>query len=191
MFETVILIGAICGSIMVLGSMFLLYKGAISLRAAADHEAISIELIDEIKMSTRYPALALFLIGFVFFISAAWFAQSAETKFLVEGNVSSPDKLIDVELHLSAGTWKQSVLDERGTFSVLFYPNMDRLIATVIAPGYENSGVTRDVRVKQNRVIIGTLEIGKRIIDDIQPQGMIIPRQTMENGQSPSATESF
>ena len=81
MFDIVILIGAICGPIMVIGSMALLYSGAISLRGAAcDGEALSIELIKEIKLSTRYPALALFIIGFVFFISAAWFAQQGNVK---------------------------------------------------------------------------------------------------------------
>ncbi len=178
MFEIVILIGAICGPIMVIGSMILLYRGAISLQAAATSDALSIELIDEIKLSTRYPALALFLIGFIFFISAAWFAQQGDAKKLtLEGVVSSPDELVDIEIYLSAGPWKQDISDETGKFSILFHPNIESLHATVIAPGYENSGVTRNVRINKGSVSIGTIEVGRRIVDNVVPKNDIPPRQ--------------
>ncbi|VAW44278.1 hypothetical protein MNBD_GAMMA04-78 [hydrothermal vent metagenome] len=177
-FEMVILIGAICGSIMVVGSMILLYRGVISLQAAAASEALSIELIDEIKLSTRYPALALFLIGFIFFISAAWFAQQGDAKKLtLEGVVSSPDELVDIEIHLSAGPWKQDVFGEEGAFSILFHPNIESLNATVIAPGYENSGVTRRVSINKGSVSIGTIKVGRRMVDNIVPRDEIPPRQ--------------
>ena len=58
MFDIVILIGAICGPIMVVGSMILLYTGAISLKAASNSDdALKIEFIKELKLTTRYPEL--------------------------------------------------------------------------------------------------------------------------------------
>ncbi len=186
MFDIVILIGAICGPIMVIGSMALLYSGAISLRGAAcDGEALSIELIKEIKLSTRYPALALFLIGFIFFISAAWFAQQGNVKKIrLDGVVSSPNELVGVEIILSAGSWKRDIRDQTGRFSFLFHPNVENLSATFVAPGYENSGVSKMITIDSDSSSIGEIDLGKRIVNSIQPQENIPPRQGPEPSDS-------
>jgi len=59
-----------CGLIMVLGGMILLYKGVIKLDQTLgenqDLEALKIEFQDQLKFSTKYPALGLFGIGLIF-----------------------------------------------------------------------------------------------------------------------------
>ncbi len=178
MFEIIILIGAVCGVIMVIGSMFLLYKGSISLKDASEKEALSIEVINEIKLSTRYPALALFVIGFIFFISAAWFAKEGDTKKItLAGTVSSPDKLSDIEIHLSAGPWKQNISDDSGTFSILFYPNVKSLKATIVAPGYKYSGISKDIKINQNIASMGTIKLGPKLVENVVPKRDNPPRQ--------------
>lgn len=180
-FQIVIIIGAICGATMVIGSMLLLYSGQITLGEASKNSALSIEIINKVKISTHYPALALFVIGFIFFIAAAWFAQTK--KITIEGAITSPDQLVDIELHLRAGPWKQDLVDDTGYFSISFRPHMESLVATIVAPGYEKTGINKVVNVNDNKVIIGEIDIGRRTIIDIYSQSQIPPRQSNTNTQ--------
>lgn len=178
LFNLVILTGAICGPIMVIGSMILLYRGSISLQAAGnDKDALSVELIQEIKLSTRYPALALFIIGFIFFFGAAKFAQEGTIKPIVlEGIVSSPDELVDIELHLVAGPWKRDVADSSGKFSISFRPTIEKLKATIIAPGYEKTGTSKTINFDESKASIGIIKLGKRRIENMAPHEIIPER---------------
>lgn len=186
MFDIVILIGAICGPIMVVGSMILLYTGAISLKAASNSDdALKIEFIKEIKLTTRYPALGLFLIGFSFFLAAAWFAQKGDLDNLrLEGKIESPDELVNIELHLRAGPWKQNLTDDRGVISAIFHPSTSKLTVEIVAPGYKKSGITRDLVVKSGLADLGSIDIGPRTIDNIEPGENIPPRQSIPAGES-------
>src|SRR5205809_6057410 len=69
-FDAVIVITVVCGLLMVVGGMVLLYKGTITLKDSNPDEAIRIEFKHMINVTTRYPALALFVIGLVFTVVA-------------------------------------------------------------------------------------------------------------------------
>jgi hypothetical protein len=75
-FDAVIVITVVCGLLMVVGGMVLLYKGTITLKDSNPDEAIQVEFKHMINVTTRYPALALFVIGLVFTVVALYFAQS-------------------------------------------------------------------------------------------------------------------
>ena len=91
-FDFAIVIGAICGVIMVLGAIYLLKLGIINLKdisqqahseqanakskpseKAKSPDALTIAYND-IKISTQYPALALFVIGLAFVLGSAYLA---------------------------------------------------------------------------------------------------------------------
>ena len=62
-FDLVLLTGPICGILMVLGGIILLYKGAISLNVASEEGAFTVEFKNELRITTQYPALGIFVIG--------------------------------------------------------------------------------------------------------------------------------
>lgn len=65
----------ICGVLMVVGSIWLLKTGVITLSAAAKDGILSMEIADKVKVSTTYPALGLFLIGLFFIGLGVWFSK--------------------------------------------------------------------------------------------------------------------
>ncbi len=179
LFEYVVFIGAVCGLIMIGGSMLLLYRGSITLDSASRDGTLSIEVLDSFKATTRNPALGLFLIGLVFFIVAAWFAQvGALKKLTIEGAISSPDQLADIEIHLSAGPWRRNIVDQSGKFSIVFHPHMQNMVATIVAPGYEKTGIKKQISLGDDLATIGEVEIGKRIVTEVTPSNSIPDRQS-------------
>lgn len=186
MFNVILFIGAICGLAMVIGSMLLLWKGNITLHEASSRDAgLSIELVKEIKVTTRNPALGLFLIGLVFFVSSALIAQEgAIEKFELSGAIESLDELVGVEVHLIAGPWKRDVLDSRGIVSEIYHPNVKKLRVKVVAPGYEFSGIGREIEVKSGKASLGKINIGRRSVEEIDTQPNSKPSQRPTDGAS-------
>jgi hypothetical protein len=77
-FDFVIIVTAICGLTMVAGAIWLLRTGVIKLsEAAQDGGGLDVEVMDKIKFGTRYPAVALFLIGLCFEGVSIYFAKPA------------------------------------------------------------------------------------------------------------------
>jgi len=60
---------------MVVGSIWLLRTGAITLSAAAKDGTLSVAIADKVKISTTYPALGLFIIGLLFTALGVWFSM--------------------------------------------------------------------------------------------------------------------
>jgi hypothetical protein len=76
-FDFVVGVGALCGVIMVAGSIYLLRVGAISLKqisTTGDKTALELAY-KEIKVATQYPALALFIIGLAFVLGSAYLSK--------------------------------------------------------------------------------------------------------------------
>ena len=84
-FDIVIILGGICGLCMVIGGLILLYKGAITLSQATPEEALSVEYKNMLKISTHYPALALFIIGLFFIIAAGVLSRTTKNQFTIKG----------------------------------------------------------------------------------------------------------
>jgi hypothetical protein len=91
-FNCVIILGGICGLLMVVGGMVLLYRGNITLSQKSAKEAVSLEFKNMIKITTHYPALGLFIIGLAFIIVSAIFSKPTEVKPLeIVGRVNVDD----------------------------------------------------------------------------------------------------
>lgn len=164
-FDMILLIGAACGLIMVLGSLLLLWKGAITLQEASSKDALDVRILDQVKISTRYPALGLFTIGLLFVLMSAYFSQPQEVKrFKLSGKVTAEgatafNKVVTIEV--VAGPWTIKPLSS-GQVDVPIYPNLDSLMITIRAPGYEHGARTYSVELKDKlQGSFGTVDIGK------------------------------
>jgi hypothetical protein len=105
---------AFAGFTIIVGSLFLLAKGVITLQAVSTAvkeatpaqggkdpgkeptapAAIAIELGKNIKIQSQYPTLGLFILGIACFFGALYYATQAPPKDSVtlEGHVTGPDK---------------------------------------------------------------------------------------------------
>ena len=87
------LISALTGSVMILASLFLLYKQRITLTQIAGNPNVSAEALkiefDKWKISTNVPALGLFIIGVVLIGTPCFLSRARE--YLVEGTVRKAD----------------------------------------------------------------------------------------------------
>ena len=172
-FEWIVLIGGICGLIMVAGSMLLLYKGVVTLREVAPENAVSIEFRNMVKVSTHYPALGLFLIGLVFIIVSAFYGEQIQVrKIKIAGTLLTEDSPIqDVTVHISAGPWLVSP-DSDGQIKGLVLPSIDMLRVEVHAPGYERSYIVKSIdieSIKGGTAEIGAISLGKRTYPALSP----------------------
>ncbi|WP_157515806.1 hypothetical protein [Grimontia marina] len=102
-----LLVGALCGMVMVVGGITLLHKGAIKLANTSGEDAITIEFRKEIRISTQYPALAIFLIGLLFVSISIFMGKPTSNKLVVKGNVVGVSE--PVKVSLKTNTWHSSL----------------------------------------------------------------------------------
>ena|SRR5271165_2981759 len=76
--DVLAIIGGCCALLMVLGSFFLFYKGILTFQQASPEEAIKVEFQKALSVQTRYPAIALFLLGVIFLGVSLWFEKSSK-----------------------------------------------------------------------------------------------------------------
>lgn len=179
--DYILLLGASCGLIMVLGGIVLLYKGAISLTNISGADAFTIEFKKELRISTQYPALGIFVIGLLFIALSVYFGEPKVNKITLKANpidVSEP-----VNISIKANTWS-SGLSHTGKIIETIYPNIDNIQVVVSAPGYENTSTTINISSLNNGVAdLGDIRLQQKIsrtsIDASQiiamPEGFIAP----------------
>jgi hypothetical protein len=155
-FDTVIVVTVICGLLMVVGGMVLLYKGTITLKDSSPDEAIKVEFKRMINITTRYPALGLFIIGLVFTVVALYFAQSqAIPPFTIDGKLQT-EHPADATVLISYQVYKGNP-DSDGTINQVVYPVLDNVLYQIVVPG--NSDEIRGSKPKKN-MEHGVLKIG-------------------------------
>jgi len=64
-FDIVVLIAAACGLAMVVGGIWLLARGAITLAATPKTDALTLEWKKQFRINTQVPGLAFFLVGLI------------------------------------------------------------------------------------------------------------------------------
>ena len=134
---------------MVVGGMVLLYKGTITLKDSNPDEAIRVEFKHMINVTTRYPALALFVIGLVFTVVALYFAQSEGLPpFTIDGTLQAEDPA-DATVIISFPVYNGTP-DSNGTIKRTVHPVFDNITYEVSVPGYSSpirgSMLIKDVR---------------------------------------------
>lgn len=164
-FDYTIFGAAVCGFTMVLGGILLLYKGAIKLEAVTKDPAVSIELFQrEMKLTTRVPALGLFIIGLCFVALSIYFGREVSAKAIeIEGLAENIDEEINVVLR---SQW--SIDSQRGRFHQVVRPQLDIFWLVVNAPGYKPHTITiASSEIEEEKVDLGTIRLEK-VVDRVQ-----------------------
>jgi len=90
-FDWILVMCAAAGLLMVVGSIALLYKGAIQLSEMNTEHALEAEFKNQVKVNVRNPALGLFVIGFAFFGLALFFAKPESEPLVIRGHINIAD----------------------------------------------------------------------------------------------------
>ena len=163
LFDVVVLASPICGLIMVIGSMFLLHKGIITLSQASKEQALSIEFKKTIKISSHYPAIALFMLGGVFVFTPIIILSSAQKTFAINGTVYvfPEGEMQNVRIKLIGGPWGVEPGSD-GSVNGEISPSLKKLRLEVSAPGHPTYKKT--LNVKGSEIILGDIKLNNAVV---------------------------
>jgi hypothetical protein len=136
-FEWICIIAAICGVLMVLGGIYLFYKGILTLAKAPDQqEAVSFEFQKILKIQSRYPAYGFFIFGIAFVVLGATFAKpDSIAPITVEGSVENAVDPGNTTVRILVTLWEGKALTEDGKIQRVVYPDLSQLRVEITAPG--------------------------------------------------------
>lgn len=165
--DIVIMIVGACAVVMLLGGFVLLYKGTITLKDSNPEEAIKVEFKHLINVTTRYPALGLFVIGLAFGCVAIYAAlRDPYHEFRISGRVKADDPT-NARVVISFPVYTISPEDKSGTFhGVVPASRLDNISCRVILPG-ENSNTWNKEKAEIRN---GTLDLGSLSLAEPQTQ---------------------
>lgn len=149
--DVVVLLGAVCGVLMVLGGLLLFYKGIVTLQQVSDKpDAVTVEFKNVLKIQSRYPAYGFFGFGLAFIALAAFYGRPDELPPItitgeVENAVDPAATLITVALPLS-----DSALNSDGKFKRVFHPDLKRVRIGIQSPGNDPSSWTVEVDTSEH-----------------------------------------
>ena len=145
-FDFIVIIGALCGLLMVLGGLLLFYKGVLTLQQVSKKgDAVSFEFQRVLKIQSRYPALAFFVFGLAFILLALYYARpSPEPTITLLGSIENVADPQAATIQVSLSLWNQSVNDD-GKLQKDVQPNFKQVHLVIDSPGNIPSTVTRDV----------------------------------------------
>lgn len=169
--EIILLISAACGFVIVIGSLVLLFKGAITLHSASESGTLSVEIVDKVKISTSYPALGLFVIGLAF-IAVSFLFSEPVTTYRFDGaltaNVEEGEpRFNNVVVSLSGGPWSLRPTTE-GRINEDVTPTLSNLRLEVIAPGFSRARFEDVFSLAGRRVALGEINLGSQIQSEIR-----------------------
>ena len=159
--------------LMVIGGIVLLYKGTITLKDANPNEAIKVEFKRMINVTTRYPALAFFIIGFAFTASALWFGKREVTpRLTIQGKLISDDSDFDAgsatyDICIDKLVQGHSV-GSNGRIYELLEPEVARLNLEIVVPNHEPGTIHQPLakaEAKHGILDFGNVAVGKKVID--------------------------
>ncbi|MBI3014434.1 MAG: hypothetical protein HYY65_05100 [Candidatus Tectomicrobia bacterium] len=166
-FDLIIVFGGISGLLMVVGGMILLYKGTITLKESNPEEAIKVEFKKMINVTTRYPALGIFVIGLTFITIALYFSKpSAVQPLKVSGKLLTDDPTaatISVSNKL-----KDTTPSTGGVIEEVIYPNVDKIIFEIVMPGYNPPKIIKTILtqdVRKGVVLLGEIHGGTKVAE--------------------------
>lgn len=132
-FEIAVLLAAICGLSMVIGGIFLIYRGAITLAATPHADAITIEFKKQFRINTQAPGIAFFLVGLIFVGIALYASKPPDVVPIdVSGEVEGVNQPVTVTI---ITRWPLATYSG-GKIGGKVYPDMTSLTVEATAPGY-------------------------------------------------------
>ena len=161
-FDIVVLIAAACGLAMVVGGIWLLARGAITLAATPKTDALTIEWKKQFRINTQVPGLAFFLVGMMFIGLSLRFSQPPD---VVPIEFRGQFKGVEgpVTVLVAPNRW-QIPTTTSGMLQGKVYPDLSMLILVATAPGYEPFSTVVALRPQGQRLAeLGTLELKKKV----------------------------
>jgi hypothetical protein len=147
-FDLILIMCGATGVFMVVGSILLLYQGAIKLSERSTNRALEADFMNQLRINIRNPALGLFAIGFAFFGLALYFAKPEGGGPLV---VSGQIKIADIDgvlVRLKSEEWPIMVSSAGEIFTTI--QPLEKLSVVIDAPGYRpRSGFIRSSRMRR------------------------------------------
>ena len=140
---------------MVCGAIWLLKTGVIKLSAAVKGGGLTVELANKVKISTTYPALALFVIGLFFVALGVWFSKTPlplNIVGVIQG-VDDPSALVTVNVQYA----DSFTPDSDGRLDKKLQVDIQRLKVVINAAGYKPQPFVTTLRVedaKQQRLTL-------------------------------------
>lgn len=186
-FEMVALVGAAAGLCMVLGGIWLVAKGVITLAATPKTDALTIEWKKQFRMNTQVPGLAFFLVGLLFVSVSLVFLQPPDVAPIeFEGHVKGVEEPMSVLVR--PHEWKLPD-NSAGRIRGRVFPDLRILTLVINAPGYEPYTVSVDVGTGGSRKAdVGTLELRRKIREsDLEKQVTTLPFAVQDGGQKAAA----
>lgn len=159
-YDITIIAATFCGIMMVAGSLFLLYKGAIKLEVASKDPALTIDMFkDKFKLTTYVPALALFVIGLAFVGLSIYAARdTAATPIEIKGEAAAAGEDVKV---IFKSEWPVPVAG-RQVFQVL-RPQLDVITLVITAPGYQPFYQSYSKRDVGKLIDFGTVQLVRAV----------------------------
>jgi len=176
-FEIVALVGAFAGFCMVLGGIWLLAKGVITLAATPKTDAITIEWRKQFRINSQVPGIAFFLIGLMFISVSLEFLKPPDVAPIefegqIKGNIDE-----QVSILVRPANWELPGDSTTGQISGKVYPDFSVLVLVINAPGYEPFTKPVKVNLEGQRIAkLGTVELRRKVKEsDLQKQIVPIP----------------
>jgi hypothetical protein len=157
-FEVIVLMCGATGVVMVVGSILLLYLGAIKLSEKGTGHALEAEFKNQVRVNVRNPALGLFAIGLAFFGLALYFAKPERGPMIVSGQIKVAD-VGGILVRLKSEEWPITVSSEGEIFTTI--EPLEKLSLVIEAPGYRPPKWYHQIKpdeVKNGRVHINIPE---------------------------------
>jgi hypothetical protein len=174
-FQIVALMGSAAGLAMVLGGIWLVAKGVITLAATPATEALSIEWKKQFRLNTQVPGLAFFLVGLLFISVSLVFLKPADvTPIEFEGQITGVNADEQVSILVRPSNWELPG-NSTGLISGKVYPDFSLLVLVISAPGFEPFSKPVKVNLEGQRIAkLGTVEL-KRKLKASELQKQIVP----------------
>jgi hypothetical protein len=190
-FEIVALMGSAAGLSMVLGGIWLVAKGVITMAATPKADALTIEWKKQFRMNTQIPGLAFFLVGLMFIAVSLYFLQPHEIEPIeFEGQLKGVDE--QVSIFVRPTTWELPGDSATGQISGKVYPDFSILVLMVNAPGYEPLIKPVKINLGGQRVAkLGTLELRRSKVKESDLQKSIAPIPFSAPDPSTTKTSTF
>jgi hypothetical protein len=189
-FDILCIVGGICALLMVAGALYLLYKGTITLSEKTAEEAVRVEFKKLINITTRYPALGLFVIGWAFLGLVLYLSRTnSQPPLEIQAKLVSDDA--QSATVIGSAVMLQTTPGSDGGIDALLYPTrVDAIRIDIITPGYAQGKISKIIipqNIHNNVVDLGILNPGTKATDkpSVKPENIV----QVPDGKLPPLTQ--
>jgi hypothetical protein len=164
--DVLAVVGAACSLLMVGGALYLLNRGIVTLKEASPDDAIKVEFQKVLSIQSRYPAIALFVVGVAFLCISFWFYQANPIRpMIVTGKLESDDPENATVIFTDA--LGQTAPTNGGQIRQQIWPKIDQILVEIATPGHEPGKLKALALVDKDQyeLSFGTVKAGKKSVD--------------------------